>query len=236
MRRDENGYIVVEMIGAFIPFLLLIISILSLINIVTVQSRMHFALTQAANALSMYSYTLEATGVAEKLATAKSHSSKGMERTAEITDDIYAIFEEIKGFSSGGGYGMGPHIADLFDDPVTTVKLLRSYAVSEAWDAMCASFVRPLVGRYLCNGDMDGDTYLRSANVIGGLDGLVFYKFGSPGNSVIMDEYGDIKLVVSYKIEYKFGALPLPLPNPYLEVTQTAKTKAWLSGSGEGYS
>ena len=48
MKRDEGGYIVVETITSFLLFVLLNISILSLINIVTVQSRIHYAVTQAA--------------------------------------------------------------------------------------------------------------------------------------------------------------------------------------------
>ena len=39
MGKDQRGYIVVETIGAFLLFVFLNISILSLINIVVVQSR-----------------------------------------------------------------------------------------------------------------------------------------------------------------------------------------------------
>ena len=45
MKRDENGYIVVETIGCFVLFVFLMTSILSLINIVTLQARVHYALT-----------------------------------------------------------------------------------------------------------------------------------------------------------------------------------------------
>ena len=41
MRRDERGYIVVETIGSFLLFVLAVTSILSLINIVAVQARVH---------------------------------------------------------------------------------------------------------------------------------------------------------------------------------------------------
>lgn len=67
MRRDEKGYIVVETIGCFILFLFLNASILSLINIVTIQARVHYAMTQAAEAVSMYTYTLDTLGFAEHI-------------------------------------------------------------------------------------------------------------------------------------------------------------------------
>ena len=60
MKRDQGGYIVVETIACFTLFVFLMMSILSLINIVTVQARVHYAITQAAETLSMYSYTLDA--------------------------------------------------------------------------------------------------------------------------------------------------------------------------------
>ena len=62
MKKDDNGYIVVETIFSFTLFVFLIISILSIINIVTVQARVHYAITQAAETISMYSYTLDAMG------------------------------------------------------------------------------------------------------------------------------------------------------------------------------
>ena len=68
MGKDERGYIVVETIGSFLLFVLLVLSILSLINIVAVQARIHYALTQTAQTISMYSYTLDVIGVADAVA------------------------------------------------------------------------------------------------------------------------------------------------------------------------
>ena len=67
MRKDENGYIVVETIGAFTLFVFFVASILALINIVALQARVHNAITQAAQTVSMYSYVLELTGVSLSL-------------------------------------------------------------------------------------------------------------------------------------------------------------------------
>lgn len=53
---DEKAYISVETIGTFLPLVFLVVSILSLVNVAAAQARVHYALTQAANAISIYGY------------------------------------------------------------------------------------------------------------------------------------------------------------------------------------
>ena len=122
------------------------------------------------------------------------------------------------------------------------ISQLLSFGQNELRNQAFELMVRPLVGRYLMNGDMTGDEYLRSVRVVNrhtgavGLDALEFYQFSNlgMGNSVLIDRNGNINLTVYYEVEYTFGALPLPF-NPTLRITQTAITKAWLNGSGAGY-
>jgi len=123
MKKDEGGYIVVETITAFILFVFLVMSILSLVNIVAVQARVHYALTQTANTLSMYAYTLHVTGAApymmrieavSEAITAEADGAKeeinaiignldtvigemeGMTPTAVVSGDAPAILENIQ--------------------------------------------------------------------------------------------------------------------------------------------
>lgn len=243
MHKDENGYIVIETIGAFIPFVFLIVSILSLINIVTLQSRVHYALTQSANTLSMYSYTLEVTGVAKNLVTMGNKANKVTKEIDGMKDDISAVFTGLNGLSgaeavvdraSGWATSAG-------ENPTEALQGLLNCAMAEGSKAAFSGLARSIVSGYLANGDMTGDEYLKSVNVIGGLDGLIFYDFdlfdiNSTGenDSVLIDKDGNVKLVVRYDVEYKFGILPLPF-NPKLSITQSVKTKAWLNGSGKGY-
>jgi len=249
MNRDENGYIVVETVGAFIPFVLLIISILSLVNIVALQTRVHYALTQAANTLSMYSYTLQVSGAADKLMKIDAKASKLTKGADELKTNINGVIEGINSLSFKDATVSGEAALNrvvgwgesIVDDPKAALQIFLNYGLDELRDKLFELLARPLVGRYLANGNMTGDEYLRSANVIGGLEGLQFSEFtlfdlGSLGheNSVLIDQNGDVKLVVQYEIEYKFGALRLPF-DPKLKVTQTVKTKAWLGGRGEGY-
>lgn len=250
MKKDENGYIVVETVGSFIPFILLVISILSLVNIVALQARVHYALTQAANALSMYSYTLEISGVANSLTTIDSKANKARKGIDSLKADINAAINGIKDFSDtrestdSGKSGDRDYKGDerTVGDPKSAVQLLINYGVNELRNQVFEQMVRPLVGRYLSNGDISGDEYLKRVRVVNkatntwGLNALRFFRSGDSelGSSVLIDKDGNVKLTVEYDIEYTFGGLTLPF-KPTLRITQTVVTKAWLNGSGKGY-
>jgi len=223
MRKDENGYIVVETVGTFIPFLLLVISILSLVNIVTLQARIHSALTQAANTISMYSYVLYKTGAADYFIK--------LDNKAGVTgESINSVIDGIKSLSKGYGVDAdtGSRIRSAAEtaagDPAAMIQNFTNYGLNELRNLAGEQLVSPLTGRYLANGDMSGNEYLSMAKVTG-------FDFTDCN---IIDTNGNIKLSVDYEIEYTFGALRLPF-KPTLKVTQTVVTKAWLGGSGEGY-
>ena len=247
MNRAEEGHIAVETIGTFVPLVLLMISILSLVNIVAVQARMHYALTQAANTLSMYCYTLEVLGVADSLAGIGSDASRARTEAGAMLGDVSSVINGIESMSGNGNAGGGanrPHsiAEEAAGDPMSVLNLLLNYGIDELRNQVFEEIARPLVGRFLANGDMSGDAYLRRSGVVNtntgsrGLDALEFFQWGNmgSGNSVLIDGSGNVKLTVEYEIDYTFGALPLPF-GPTLRVTQTAITKAWLKGSGEGY-
>jgi len=251
---DDRGYIVVETVGAFIPFVLLVVSILSLVNIVTVQARMHYAITQAANTLSMYSYALEVMGIADKLIALDENAYEVAEQANAMRNEINAVLSGIESFSNLGSAMDNAEAAanralgwgeEVMGDPKGVLQLLLNYGVNEARNHAFEQMARPLVGRFLANGGMTGDEYLRSVGVVKfaknkpdveGLAALEFHDWYNMGigNSVLIDKDGNVIITVHYEIEYTFGALRLPF-RPTLKITQTAVTKAWLGGSGEGY-
>ena len=251
MRGDDRGYIVVETVGAFLLFTLLNISILSMISIVTVQARVHAALTQACETISMYSYVLDLTGAA-------SHIQKNSAKAGAVQEQVDAFKGNVNGLLDGikelapdqiGEKGqaladqVGAGIDSAVSDPKSMLQYVMNYALDRAGSAAFGTFLaRPLVGRYLANGNISGDQYLKNYGVIDGLEGLEFYTFdvfdfSTTGNknSQLLDKNGDIRLVVQYDVSYSFGALLLPFDEPKLHVTQVASTKAWLGGEGEGY-
>jgi len=162
----------------------------------------------------------------------------------ELRDDFNAIMGGIESLASlreaaDRVHGWGE---EAVGNPQQMVQQLASFGQNELRNQAFEVMVRPLVGRYLMNGDMTGDEYLRSVRVVNrntgrvGLEAFEFYQLSNlgVGNSVLIDRNGNVNLTVSYEVEYTFGALPLPF-NPTLRITQTAITKGWLNGSGEGY-
>ncbi|MCL2157783.1 MAG: hypothetical protein FWH48_00075 [Oscillospiraceae bacterium] len=207
---SESGYITVETLMLFVPFALVMISILSLVNIITVQLRLHHALAQAANTVSIYSYALSA---------------------PDAADNIQALLDGIDrlSFRDAAIYGEAARErADGSEENIANYPAEMIYIMIEDRD-IYENLVLPLLFRYLGNGAQNGDEYLKWANVVGGIDGLEFLDAGP-----LIDSNGDVTLAICYEIEYRFGPLPLPF-GPRLEVVQYAKTKAWQNGAGEGY-
>ena len=204
-----NGYITVETILLFVPFALVIVAILSLVNMITVQLRVHHALAQAANTVSIYSYALSAPGAADNIQALLD----GIDRLSFRDVAIY-------GEAAAERAGLG---GEQTNNPAEMI-----YIITQSTD-IYEELVRPLLFRYLGNGAQNGDEYLKSANVVGGIDGLEFLDAGP-----LIDSNGDVTLALCYEINYRFGPLPLPF-GPRLEVVQYAKTKAWQNGAGEGY-
>lgn len=248
MWKDEHGYIVVETISSFLLLVLLMLSILSLVNIVTVQARVHYALTQAAETLSMYSYALDVTGIADH-ATANAGQAQAVqgeistmrEHIDQVLDGIQSLsFDKVKDDGTKVGVQVHGWIDSTEENPKRTIRYLLNYALNKTANYVIAEeLVKPLVGHYLSNGNQSGDEYLEMVHVSGGLDGLDFSNGLNVTDPIkettLLDDKGYLWLRVTYNIDYTFGALPLPWAKPTLEVTQTVVTKAWLSGTGEGY-
>jgi len=222
MRKDESGYIVVETVGAFIPFVLLVISILSLVNIVTLQARVHNALTQTAMTLSMYGYVLHTTGVADGLMTADEKGSAAAESIGAVLDGIEALSRG--NVSIDDGERILSSVESAAGDPKGMIQSFANYGVTQLQGVVVEQLARPLMGRFLANGSMSGDEYLDSVMVVN-------FEFD---DCYIIDKNGNVRLTVNYEVEYTFGIIRFSF-GPTLRITQTAVTKAWLGGSGEGY-
>lgn len=249
MRKDEQGTILVEFIGSFLLFVLLLASILSLVNIVTVQARIHYALTQTANTLSMYGYVLNVTGMDNSLMNIAGGAAKVQSEIDAQMDDINEVFSHINELDLDGVQKSSASAGDRFarwadntrENPKETLQLIAQYGLHNGESALLEQLLRPLMIHYLSNGSMSGEEYLRSMRIN---DSLEFYDFaifgpastggGLLADSVLLDENGQVRLTVQYEVDYSFLGLPLPF-EPKLKITQSAMTGMWLGGSGEGY-
>lgn len=258
MGKDQRGYIVVETIGAFLLFVFLNISILSLINIVVVQSRIHYALTQSAQTLSMYSYALEATGVAEHIVANSKRAGVVGDESDKMVNNLNKLIGALEGRDANGFvqavndvYNQADGIAGrITDDPKGVLQDLLNFGLSKGGSFALEQCMRPLMGWYLRGKSGSGEKFLEDYHVVDGLNGLKFYTMdtvgynnvtkrftsGSKNDSLLIDKNENLCLVVQYDIDYAFGALPLPDAfGGKLHVTQMVTTKTWLNGYGEGY-
>ena len=243
MRKDETGYIVVETLTSFMLFVFFVTSILSLINIVVVQARVHYALTQTATSLSMYDYCLHVTGLDDRINDSAKRSEEMRASVDEFEKNIQNVMNGLSQLAGGdtesvdyaGVWQSGSEAVDtvygwvdtIVHHPAEAIGMVLTYASDDISAAAFEAVVRPVVGRYLTNGPLSGDEYLKQMNVIDGLSGLEI-------TGSILDSNGDVAITVNYDIAYKFGTLPLPF-GPKLSIEQTVVTKAWLGGDGQGF-
>jgi len=134
--KDENGHIVVETVGTFIPLVLLMISILSLVNIVAVAARIHFALTQTALTLSVYSYLLK---------------DVDMPDTGARLSDIDSVFNGISKMTAGNTANNS--------DSLSVIEQVVEIAKGEVTGLVIDGLIRPVVERNLANGSISGKEF-----------------------------------------------------------------------------
>jgi len=200
----KRGSMTLEAITVFLLYFFMIISILTLVNVVTLQARIQYALTQTAITVSMYAYLLHVTGLDTRLIQiaedndsfeANIHGVAGQANT--VLNDVSNLMDmvsnlNISGLASDGrqsfnnvGNLMGSadeFISGMVSNPQEAFQVLMRYGLGEITDATFANFVvRPLFAHYLTNGLDDGATFLRNFGVIDGLAGVSFYDFSFAG-------------------------------------------------------
>ena len=247
MGKDEKGYIVVETLIAFTLYLLAILSILSLVNISVVQSRVHYAVTEACESVAMYSYVFQATGQAKHI-TGMSGKAETAEANAQtVVENLNQIINSVQSLDLSGVKG-GVQGAIQASSRIR-VKDVLAMMVQSIKDSIFAECMNTLSNHYLDNYDSNGsvkqtgEEYLKANNV---KDTLTFngnYEIGfndynislslGDGGSHFLDKKGDITVAISYEIDYRFGGLKLPFTT--LKIRQVVKTKAWLNGDWDGY-
>ena len=248
MRKDENGSILIETIGSFILFVFLVVAILSLINIVAVQARIHFALTQTAETVSMYSYVLHVTGADSHMQASAAQAESLQVDANTFKSGLNQLFSGVEALNPEQVYQSGSAlydqasgwVNDTISDPQKTLQIVLNFGLNELGSAAFeAAVVQPLMEHHLQNGKMSASQFLKAFNVDGDIDGLDYYRFGlfdlndtGANNSHLMTSDGDVKIVVQYDVNYAF----LDLPFTTLHVTQEVMTKSWLGGNGKGYS
>lgn len=249
MKRDEKGYIVVETLLAFVLYLLAMLSILSLVNISVVQSRIHYAITEACESISMYSYIFQVTGQAKHITGLSGKAASAISNANDVVSSLNKIIDSGRNLDanglSAGASGLKETAAKI------KPKDILAAMVQNMQDILFASCMDALTRHYLDNEyyadasvKQSGDEYLIQNNVLdtvtfNGQYGIGFNNYNislqlGEGGSTFLDKNGDITISVLYEIDYRFGGLKLPFTK--LKIRQVVKTRAWLNGDGDGYS
>ncbi len=100
--QDENGMIVVEAVISFMVFIMVCISVVSLINIFTVHNKIQFAIHAAASQIAGCTYICEALGLRSALLGIQEDGAPYMENIDNTTDQVVDSLNKIQSLYTDG--------------------------------------------------------------------------------------------------------------------------------------
>lgn len=258
-RKQERGMLTVEATLALVPFLMVILGIISFINVYMVHNRIQYAIFQVGSELSAYTYFYEALSI-------RSADEAVQEDADAATKDVDKMIEYTNNFltntvAAKESYTkvLNSDITDLEDNINEAEEKIDTAIESgkDVWEQ----------GSYMLHNPetiIHGIVYLGIENGISALKS-VFASFLSEGmaNVYIQQsnmsaqeylssfgvrnaqlDYGEssmfddddrrmIDIVVEYDIEIYF--FKLFLKDPYVHMVQRVVIPAWLNGDGSSY-
>lgn len=239
-RDNEDGMLTVEAVLCLVPFILVILGIISFINIFVVHSKIQVALYETANELSAYTYFYQAL-------TIRDADGKLNEDIASGTTEITAFLEDIEtarakledgSVTKEDFTGAIDSGRELASSPQTFVRNLVYYCMGKAEDigkgALAEHIAKPLVLNYLDtsflgSGGQSANEYLEAYGVRDGIDGMDFSD-----STIFTDtELKMIDIVVKYDLDVYF--FRLLFEDPSIHIVQRAVVPAWLDGDGGTY-
>lgn len=125
-KTSEQGAITVEATISLSAFMFMIVTVLTIVNICIVQTKIGIAIHCAAKEISQYSYLYALTGIPEsqqKLAAATTETSK---TTNEIMSDINTVFTEIQNLGNAAGRADATDISGLLSEVESSVQNMGS--------------------------------------------------------------------------------------------------------------
>jgi len=149
MNRDERGYIVVETVGAFLPFVLLMLFIVTLVNVAAMEAKVHYALTQTAKEISIQSY-MQVAAENERTRTVDKMQGtvgflNGIQRYTNLFSRLFGI------------------------EPISQRELSAIFAISEGWQT---NEIELIFARYMWYDSNSHDQY----GLVGGVSAFDFSK------------------------------------------------------------
>lgn len=248
-RGSENGMLTVEAVLCLVPFVLVILGIISFINIFMVHSKVQVALYETANELSAYTYFYQALGVRDADGKLGSDIESGTTQLTAFLEDIETAranleHTEIDNIDIDQTKEDFTDVIDsgreLVSSPKTLIRNVVYMGIGKAEEAgkswLASLVAKPLTQNYLntstsllSSGGQSADEYLKAFGVRGGMDGMDFGK-----STIFTDsDHKMIDIVVEYDLDVYF--FRLLFKDPSIHIVQRAVVPAWLDGDGRSY-
>lgn len=93
-RSGEKGMLTVEAVLSLVPFIIVILGIISLINLFIIHNKIQFAIQQVGNELTCYTYFYQALGLRAGDRELNSEMDKQTEQVDQTLEDLTGFFEE----------------------------------------------------------------------------------------------------------------------------------------------
>lgn len=244
LRKDNSGSIVVEASISLIAFIVMLVSIISLINIFIVHNRIQFAINASANQIAAYSYLYHMSSVGEARATLAADGAPYIANLNKVKNGITALQSVMNSSSDYTFDDLYSDASDIATGAETLTKDPYSVLIGGAYDGAMkleqfaedealAGLSKYLTRQYIAPGELDADTYLNRYHVKGGYNGLKFSK------STFTHESGnDEKVIVivdvTYEVDVPLLEILLPQSKPLI-MHQRACAKGWTCGDGNAY-
>ena len=117
--KNEKGMVAVETLISFIGFLLVTAIITLFVNLAAVQTRVHYALTQTAKEVAVYSYLFDVFGVTGMISSADELSRKTKDELNQFsnnTADVYDALSDSKSLIGNLNVSSLDSIISAFED------------------------------------------------------------------------------------------------------------------------
>lgn len=241
----EKGMMTVEAVLSLVPFIMVVLGIISFINIFMVHNKVQYAMFQAGSELTAYTYFYEALGLRSAdmdLGEDIDKETVEIDATIKETTEFIGQLESLSTDTITDTIESGKEAVDagvtLVSDPQDLLRNLVYYGIEKGEDALKSwildTIASALVPTYLestfsPSNPMTADEYLKNAGVVNGVKGLDF----SESQFFEDDEYKMIDIVAEYDLEISF--FELFIKKPIVHVVQRCAVPAWLDGDGVHY-
>ena len=245
-KRSERGAVVMEATIALSAFIFFIYTILSILNICYIQSRISIAMNVAAKQISQYCYLYYKIGggelndaITDEAEEARQIADETVDGVIQIVDSLSdaensasahnldGLFAAIQSGSASAESLIKTYGDILADDPMGFIIGIGKLAASEGFDKLKGEVIGKLLAEVFMKKnlkDFDGDDpekFLQRYHVKDGMDGLDF-KY-----SVLMPQKEDlVQLVVTYDV----SVIKLLGIDYSFTFRQVAKSAVWGEG------